>query len=326
MKLKHLTLAIAATASIFTVTTAHAENWRMATPYPEQNFHTQNIRQFVADIKEATDGKLDITVHPGGSLIKPMEIKNAVRSRQIEMGEFILSGMANEHPIFALDAVPFLASSHEDSWKLYQVSKPYIEEVLEKQNLKLLYSVAWPPQGMYTTTPISKIEDLNGMRMRAYSPQTERLAQLSGAIPTQIEATDVAQAFSTGRVNAMITSSSTGVNSAAWDFLNHYYDVQAFLPKNAIIVNKRNWDALDEATQKAVLDAAAQAEERGWKMSKEDMVKQNQTLKDNGIEVSEGSEELRQSLRKIGEQMSAEWSKEAGAEGEAIIAEFNKDS
>ena len=324
MTLKPLTLAIAATASIFTVTTAHAENWRMATPYPEQNFHTQNIKQFVADIKEATQGKLDITVHPGGSLIKPMEIKNAARSRQIEMGEFILSGMANEHPLFALDSVPFLATSHDASWKLYQISKPSLEQLLEKQNLKLLYSVAWPPQGMYTTTPVSKIEDLSGMRMRAYSPQTERLAQLSGAIPTQIEATDVAQAFSTGRVNAMITSSSTGVNSAAWDFLKYYYDVQAFLPKNAVVVNKRSWDGLDEATQKAVLDAAAKAEERGWEMSKEDMVKQNQTLVDNGIELSPGSEELRQSLRKIGEQMAAEWSIQAGAAGEAIIAKFKK--
>ncbi|SUA64394.1 Solute-binding protein [Oligella urethralis] len=324
MKLTRLSLAIAASSAIFTVSTAYAENWRMATPYPEQNFHTQNIKQFAADIKEATQGKLNITVHPGGSLIKPMEIKNATRSRQIEMGEFILSGMANEHPLFALDSVPFLATSHDASWKLYQISKPALEELLDKQNLKLLYSVAWPPQGMYTTTPVSKLEDLSGMRMRAYSPQTERLAQLSGAVPTQIEATDVAQAFSTGRVNAMITSSSTGVNSAAWDFLKYYYDVQAFLPKNAVVVNKRSWSSLDEDTQKAVLAAAAKAEERGWELSKEDMVKQNQTLIDNGIELSPGSEELRQALLKIGTQMAAEWSKEAGAEGEAILKEFNQ--
>lgn len=296
----------------------------MATPYPEQNFHTQNIKQFAADIKEATQGKLNITVHPGGSLIKPMEIKNATRSRQIEMGEFILSGMANEHPLFALDSVPFLATSHDASWKLYQISKRALEELLDKQNLKLLYSVAWPPQGMYTTTPVSKLEDLSGMRMRAYSPQTERLAQLSGDVPTQIEATDVAQAFSTGRVNAMIISSSTGVNSAAWDFLKYYYDVQAFLPKNAVVVNKRSWSSLDEDTQKVVLAAAAKAEERGWELSKEDMVKQNQTLIDNGIELSPGSEELRQALLKIGTQMAAEWSKEAGAEGETILNEFNQ--
>lgn len=296
----------------------------MATPYPEQNFHTQNIKQFAADIKEATQGKLNITVHPGGSLIKPMEIKNATRSRQIEMGEFILSGMANEHPLFALDSVPFLATSHDASWKLYQISKRALEELLDKQNLKLLYSVAWPPQGMYTTTPVSKLEDLSGMRMRAYSPQTERLAQLSGDVPTQIEATDVAQAFSTGRVNAMIISSSTGVNSAAWDFLKYYYDVQAFLPKNAVVVNKRSWSSLDEDTQKVVLAAAAKAEERGWELSKEDMVKQNQTFIDNGIELSPGTEELRQALLKIGTQMAAEWSKKAGAEGEAILNEFNQ--
>ena len=190
--------------------------------------------------------------------------------------------------------------------------------------MQLLYSVAWPPQGMYTDRAIATIDDLKGLRMRAYSPQTERLAQLSGAVPTQIEAADLAQAFTTGRVNAMITSASTGVNSSAWDFLSHYYDVAAFLPKNVVVVNKRSFDSLDEATKKVVLEAAAKAEQRGWEKSREDRIKQTKTLVDNGIEVSAGSDELRAALREIGNQMAQEWSKEAGAQGVEIIEAFNQ--
>ena len=321
MKLKQLVFVGAAVA--FSLSAAQAQTWRMATAYPEANFHTQNINQFVKEIEEGTGGKLTINVHPGGSLIKPAEIKNATRSRQIEMGEFIISGLANENPVFALDSVPFMATSYDESFKMYQVSKPYLDELFAKQNLKVLYSVAWPPQGLYTERPIEKIEDLKGLRMRAYSPQTERLAQLAGAVPTQIEATDLAQAFTTGRVNAMITSASTGVNSSAWDFLTHYYDVAAFLPKNVVVVNKRSFEALDEATQKVIVDAAAKAEQRGWEMSKEDRIKQGQVLRDHGIIVSEGTEELRTALQAIGAKMATEWSKEAGKQGEDIIQAYS---
>ena len=321
MKLKQLVFVGAAVA--FSLSTAQAQTWRMATAYPEANFHTQNINQFVKEIEEGTGGKLTINVHPGGSLIKPAEIKNATRSRQIEMGEFIISGLANENPVFALDSVPFMATSYDESFKMYQVSKPYLDELFAKQNLKVLYSVAWPPQGLYTERPIEKIEDLKGLRMRAYSPQTERFAQLAGAVPTQIEATDLAQAFTTGRVNAMITSASTGVNSSAWDFLTHYYDVAAFLPKNVVVVNKRSFEALDEATQKVIIDAAAKAEQRGWDMSKEDRIKQGQVLRDHGITVSEGTEELRTALQAIGAKMATEWSKEAGKQGEDIIQAYS---
>ena len=321
MKLKQLVFVGAAVA--FSLSAAQAQTWRMATAYPEDNFHTQNINQFVKEIEEGTGGKLTINVHPGGSLIKPAEIKNATRSRQIEMGEFIISGLANENPVFALDSVPFMATSYDESFKMYQVSKPYLDELFAKQNLKVLYSVAWPPQGLYTERPIEKIEDLKGLRMRAYSPQTERFAQLAGAVPTQIEATDLAQAFTTGRVNAMITSASTGVNSSAWDFLTHYYDVAAFLPKNVVVVNKRSFEALDEATQKVIIDAAAKAEQRGWDMSKEDRIKQGQVLRDHGITVSEGTEELRTALQAIGAKMATEWSKEAGKQGEDIIQAYS---
>ncbi|MGB3705132.1 MAG: TRAP transporter substrate-binding protein [Castellaniella sp.] len=320
--MRFCTTIVAGMAFALSAVTAQAETWQMATPYPESNFHTQNILQFAKDVNAATDGKLQIKVHAAGSLIKHQEIKNAVRSQQIQIGEFIISNLANENPIFALDSVPFVAVSFEDSRKLYQVSKPAIEEELGRQNVKVLFSVPWPPQGLYTDRPVEKIEDLHGLKFRAYSPQTERLAQLAGAVPTQVEVPDLAQAFTTGRVNAMLTSTSTGVNTKAWDYLKYFYDVAAFLPKNIVVVNQRVFDALDPATQKAVLESAATAEKRGWDMAATDHVDQRKVLQEHGITVGNGSEALNASLQEIGKAMGSEWSKEAGERGETILKAY----
>jgi len=315
---------VASVAISLLSTAAIAETvWQMPTPYPEANFHTRNIQQFAARIAEASKGELKIVVHPAGSLIKHAEIKNAARSGQVEIGEFIISNLANEDPIFALDAVPFLAASFEDSARLYKVSKEALTKKLAEQRLMPLFSVPWPGQGLYTDRVINTVNDLRGLKMRAYSPQTERLAQLLGAVPTQVEVPDLAQAFSTGRINAMITSTSTGVNASAWDFLTHFYDVSSFLPKNIIVVNRRAFERLSPELQKIVLDAAAAAEERGWKMAQEDHLAMRKVLEEKGIKVSNGSEQLNAALREIGKTMGQEWSKEAGATGAAIIKAFN---
>lgn len=319
------TFVFASFAMVFGSTHAGlAGQWNMPTPYPAGSFHTQNIQQFAEDIETATDGALSITVHPAGSLVKHAEIKNAVRSGQVQIGEFLLSRLSNENPIFEADALPFLAASYEDSYKLWKAQRALISEVLAKQRLTVLYAVPWPPQGIYTSAPVNQIDDLSGMRFRTYNAATERLAQLAGAVPTQIEVPDIPQAFSTGRVEGMITSSTTGVNAKAWDFLDHYYDTQAFLPKNVIVVNTQALDSLPQDQREAVLAAAARAEERGWEMSRQETEVQTRTLGDNGIAVAEPSPSLRRALNQIGETMAAEWADRAGNTGAELLDEFRK--
>jgi len=302
---------------------AAAQSWDMPTPYPEGNFHTQNILQFAEDVAAATDGALEITVHSAGSLIPHPEIKNAVRSRQVPIGEFLLSRLSNEDPVFEADAVPFLADSYPDAEALWAASREPVAELLDRQNLQVLYAVPWPPQGLYASREIASVEDMAGLRFRTYNAATERLAQLAGAVPTQVEVPDIPQAFATGRVDAMITSASTGVNAKAWDFLSHYYDTQAFLPKNVVVVNRGAFDGLDEAVREAVLEAAAAAEARGWDASMAEAEAQTQTLADNGIVVAEPSDALAEGLADIGETMTQEWAERAGAAGEAILEAYN---
>ncbi|MBV6273987.1 TRAP transporter substrate-binding protein [Alcaligenaceae bacterium CGII-47] len=312
-------LMVAGLAVALSTSVAQAETWQMATPYPESNFHTKNVLQFVKDIDIATEGKLQIKVHSAGSLIKHPEIKNAVRSRQIQIGEFFISILANEGPIYALDSVPFVASSFAEARQLYQASRPELEKQLGKQGIKVLYSVAWPPQGLYADRPIEKVADLEGLKFRVYNSQLARLAQLVGAVPAQVEVPDLAQAFTTGRVNAMLTATSTGVDSKAWDYLKYFYDVKAYLPKNIVVVNQSLFDALDPSVQQAVLNAAAAAETRGWEMAEADHLAKKQVLIDQGMRVSDGSNALNTELHKIGGQMADEWSKNAGEVGKQVL-------
>lgn len=302
---------------------ATAATWDMPTPYPEGNFHTKNILQFAQDIDKATGGALKIKVHSNGSLFKHPEIKNAVRSGQVPIGEILLSNLGNESPIFAVDSLPFLAANYDAAKKLWNASREATNKLFDQQGMMVLYSVPWPPQGIYTRKELKTIDDMKGIKFRTYNPATSQLAKLAGAVPTQVEAADIPQAFSTGRVDAMITSASTGVNSKAWDFVSHYHDTQAWLPKNVVLVNKKSFRALDKKTQDAILKAAKDAEERGWKASVEENVVMTKTLADKGVKVVTPSPELKAGLQKIGEQMSKEWAEKAGKDGEAILKAYH---
>ena len=301
---------------------AVAQEWNMPTPYSDKVFHTQNIIQFADDVSAATDGALKITVHSAGSLFKHADIKNAVRSAQVPIGEFFLSRLANEDAAFGLDSLPFLAASYDDAAKLWAAQKPVITELLAKQNLMPLFSVPWPAQGLYTKQEINSVSDLAGLKFRAYNAALETFATLAGASPTQVEAPDIPQAFATGQVEAMITSPSTGVSSKAWDFLSYYTPINAWVPKNIVVVNKRAFDALDPAVQQAVLDAAAKAEERGWAMSKAEADAKTATLAENGINVVQPSDELIAGLRDIGAEMLADTLANASDAAKQVVATY----
>ena len=298
--------------------------WDMPTGYPASNFHTENIRQFVADIDKATAGKLKITVHDSGSLFKANEIKRAVQGGQAEIGEIIISGFSNEDPMFGIDSIPFLATGYTEAQKLWKVSKPATEARLAKQGIKVLYSVAWPPQGIFSAKPISSAADLKGVKWRAYNPNTSRIAQLVGAQPVTIQAAELTQALATGAVSAFMTSGATGYDSKVWEQVKYYYEVNAWLPKDLVIVAQKAFDTLDKPTQAAVLKAAEAAEVRGWKTSEEKNVWYKEQLVKNGMSVEKGSEQLRADFRKIGLTMIADWTTQTGAEGQAIIDAYRK--
>src|SRR5688572_1753549 len=279
----------------------------MPTPYSDGQFHTINVKQFPDVVKKATGGKLDIVVHSNGLLIKHPDMLRAVSTGQVNIAEFLLGQFGNEDPIFAADNIPFVGTGYENAYRFYQAQRPLLEKRLAGRGLRLLYSVAWPGQGLYTRTALKSVDDLKGTKLRTYSPQTARLAELLGASPTVIQVPEVPQAFATGTVHAMITSSATGASTKVWEFVKNYYLTNAFHPKNVVVVNERAFQRLSEGEKKALMSAAAAAEKRGWELSGQREQSANKLLATNGVSVLEPDAPMKAAFEKIGEIMLAEW-------------------
>jgi len=319
------TFIAAAVAGAFALASGAAQaqtKWDMPTPYSDGEFHTINVRQFAEDVKKATNGQLDLVVHSNGSLIKHPDMLRAVSTGQVSIAEFLLGQFGNEEPVFNADNVPFLAAGYDNAWKLYQAQKPVLEKKLQGRGLRLLYSVAWPGQGLYTKSPLKGVEDFKGVKFRTYSAYTARLAELLGAIPTVIQVPEVPQAFATGTISAMITSSATGSSTKAWEFVKNYYMTNAMHPKNVVAVNERAYQKLS-ATQQAVLaKVAAGAEKRGWEASRQREASANKMLADNGMTVHTPDAAMMSAMNRIGDTIAVEWLKAAGADGEAIVKSY----
>jgi TRAP-type C4-dicarboxylate transport system substrate-binding protein len=298
--------------------------WDLPAAYPASNFHTENITQFAKDVETATSGKLKITVHANASLFKAPEIKRAVQGGQAQIGEILLVNFENENPIFGADGIPFLASSYADSKRLYAAQKPVLDKILGAQGMKILYAVAWPPQGLFVKKELASVADMRGVKWRAYSPATAKMAELIGAQPVTIQAAEVSQAFATGVVDSMMTSGATGYDTKIYESVKYLYDTQAWLPKNAVIVNLKAFNALDAATQAAVTKAAADAEARGWASSAEKNEWYKAELTKKGMKILSPSPKLAADLKQVGTIMLADWEKKAGADGQTLINAYRK--
>lgn len=298
--------------------------WNLASAYPPDNFHTENLAQFAKDADALSGGKLAITLQPNAVLFKAPEIKRAVATGQVQAGEVLLSLHENEDAIFGIDVVPFLATSYAEAAKLWKVSRPAVEKKLAAQGLMLLYAVPWPPQGLFSKTPVAKVEDLKGAKWRAYNAGTSRIGEAVGAQSVTVQQAELAQALATGVVTALITSGATGYDVKIWESIPNFYDIQAWLPKNAVFVNKAAFDALDKPTQEAVLKAAAAAEARGWKASEEKTKWYYEQLAAKGTAVAPPSPELKAGFQKIGAALTEAWLAKAGADGKAIVGAYEQ--
>ena len=298
--------------------------WDLPAAYPATNFHTENLVQFANDVDKASGGKLRITVHPNASLFKAPEIKRAVQGGQAQIGEVLLVNFQNEWQIFGADGLPFLADSYDSAVKLWRVQKPMLERKLAEQGMMVLYAVPWPPQGIYSKRPLASGADLKGMKWRAYSPATARIAELLGAQPVTVQAAELSQAMATGVVESYMSSGSTGFDTKTFEHLKFWYDTQAWLPKNAVLVNRRAFEQLDKATQDAVMKAAADAEVRGLAASKRVNTESLDKLKANGMQILPPPPALAADLKKVGEVLLKEWLDKAGPEGRQLVDAFRK--
>ena len=302
---------------------AQAEKWDMPMAYSATNFHSETGQQFAECVTAGTNGDIEIVTHPSGSLFKGGDIKRAIQTGQAPIGERLMSGHQNENAVFGFDSIPFLATSFDDSARLFEAAKPTMEKLLDEQNLVMLYAVPWPPQGLYFKKEVNSVADMKGIKFRSYNNATARLAELTGMLPVSIEAAEISQAFATGVAESMVSSGATGYDRKVWESLTHFYEVDAWLPYNYVMVNKDVWNDTSDASKGVIRGCAQLAEYAGTWRSKEYTGFTMAGLAAGGMTVGPAGDALVAELKAIGETMSAEWLEAAGDDGKAIIEAFN---
>ena len=321
--MKKVALAATLATICFSATSIQAgEKWDMPMAYSATNFHSATGAEFAKCITTGTGGDIEVTTHPSGSLFKGGDIKRAIQTGQAPIGERLLSGHQNENALFGFDSVPFLATSFDDSAKLWEAAKEPMTKLLDEQGLVLLYSVPWPPQGLYFKKEVNSVADMKGIKFRSYNNATARLAELTGMLPVSIEAAEISQAFATGVAEAMVSSGSTGYDRKVWESLTHFYEVDAWLPRNYVMVNKDVWGKVSDANKNVIKGCAQMAEYAGNWRSKEYTGFTLNGLRAGGMTVGPAGEGLVGELKEIGKTMTAEWLEAAGDQGKAIVDAF----
>ena len=302
---------------------AHAQTqWKLATGYRAESFHTRNVVQFAQDVERASGGALRIEVHANNALFKLGEIPQAVQDGKAQAGETIMTSLVQGMPIAGADTVPFLVRSYADARRLWDLQRPLIDGHFAAKGLKALYAVPWPPQGLFSIGPVRSSADFKGTRMRTYNPATVRIAELLGATPVDVPMVEVNKALSAGKLDSMITSALTGVENQVWGQIKQYYGINAWLPKNIVFVNQQAFDALPPAARQAVTQAAAEAETRGWALSAAVAEESVGELQRKGIKVERASAELDTELKRLGERFSREWVQSVGNEANKIFIPY----
>ncbi len=316
--------ALAASAATIALADAHAQAWDMPMAYPASNFHSEMGVMFADRVRALTDGAIDITVHAGGALIGGSDIKRAIQTGQVPIGERLMSGHANEDPILAWDNVPFLATTYADNQRLWEAARGPVNEVLAEQNLVTLYTCPWPGQGFYFDQAVESSADTQGIKFRSYNAATATFAEALGMIPVQVEAAELSQALATGVVSAFISSGSTGYDSQVWEQLSHYYKVNAWLPRNYVMVNGDVWAGLDADMQAAVQEAADEVGAACLARSEELTNFYFSELEANGMTVADAGPEFLAELQEIGAGMQAQWLEDTGEAGQAILDAYRE--
>ncbi len=298
---------------------ASAENWDMPVAYGESTYHTATAREFAQCVSTATGGELTLTVHSAGSLLSGSKIKSAISTGNVQIGERLLSAHQDQHPIFGIDSVPFLASSFEESERLWLATRPVMNEVLREQNLHMLYSVPWPPQGLFSDRKVDEIADLEGARFRSYNQATARLAELIGMQAVRVAAADLNAALETGTAQSLISSAATGYGRGVWQHLSHFYAVDAWLPRNHVMVNLDAWKGLSPEHRNILSACGRMAEYAGLYRAREYNQLTMSALRDEGMLVDIPGGVLRAQLLELGRNMVAEWLVTAGPEASDAI-------
>ncbi|NPA73910.1 MAG: TRAP transporter substrate-binding protein [Epsilonproteobacteria bacterium] len=291
--------------------------------YGANNFHTKGAEKFAKLVAKYTNNTVQITVHAGSSLVKGNPLK-AVKDGTVALTDMFIPFTSGGGKVFGISALPFIANSYADAYRLYQISKPAYEKTFKKWNQKLLYAVSWPPSGLYTKKPIKSIADFKGLKTRTYDKNSATFINMAGGSAVALAWGEVYSALRTGMVNSVVTSSASGKDGKFWEVLDYFTKINYAYPLQAVTINLDYWNALSKPQQQAILKAAKETEKAQWQASKDEDKIALKTLAEHGMKISDATPQLKKSLDEIANKMLKQYLEDASPMIKKIFKEYRK--
>ena len=266
--LRKLMLSLIATGAVaagFASSAFAQTKWDLPLVWPDANYIVKDVRMFADKVKEATGGSLIITLHSGGSLgFKGPEMLAAVRDGLVPIGDMLLNQQVGEDKLLGIESLPYLIGSFDELESFHKKYNVLLEEIFTKNNQKILFSIPWPQQQIWTKKEIKTIADMKGIKIRSYDKSSTEIFAAAGMNPVQLPWGEVVPSIAAGVIDAVATSAPSAVDGAFWEFLKYGYPTRQTWNTDIVSVNLDAWKKLTDQQRKALVDAATALEPVFW--------------------------------------------------------------
>jgi TRAP-type C4-dicarboxylate transport system substrate-binding protein len=280
----------------------------------------QAVQRLADEVKQKTNGDLNITVHLGGSLpIKADGITAAVADNVVQIADDGFS--TGTIPISAILRLPMLLQSYAEMDKAMAILRPHLDADYAKRGIVVLGQYTYPFQVAWGRKKLTSLSDIKGLKLRVTSVEQGEFVRRFGGVPLTLGSPDVAAALDRGLVEGVFTASSGG--GLVWhDLLKYRYAFPTSFVNSTLVVNKDALDKLPPAEQKILRDAGAEA--AAWATTEMKRVEDIDTAKfaKEGMILADAKpDEVKEATDKLRPYWE-EWAKHHGPEAVAVLKEI----
>ena len=300
--------------------------WEIATEYPASAMPGEGIALFAKLVTERSGGR--VTVMPSFDAakgIKSGDMVAAVQQRRIQAGDAFGGALGPVHPLLALSSLPFLVASLDDAARLAEAARPAYARVFGSLGQRLLYTTPWPASGIWSKAALTSAADVSRLSIRTYDTTSTAVFSAAGAKALNVSFADAMPKLKDGTVDAVLSSGDGGAGRRLWDFTRHFTAVNYALPLSFATLNAGDYEALPADLKQIVDEAAAETERRQWTAIRTRLEENYARMRANGVAIADPAPaDLTGALARAAQGAIAEWRRQAGQEGEAILAAFGK--
>lgn len=275
-------------------------------------------------VRERTDGRINIKVYPGTSLVQGDQTREftAIRQGVIDMAIGSTINWSPQVKELNLFSLPFLMPDYAAIDALTQGKVG--EQLFDVLSKKGVVPLAWGENGYRqlsnSTREVKEPADIKGMKLRVVgSPLYIDTFTALGANPTQMSWADAQPALASGAVDGQENPLSIYAGAKLYDVGQKYLSLWNYVADPLVfVVNKDVWNSWSADDQKIVREAAIEAGQQELEIARKGVTNEDDSMlkeiESHGVTVTTLSPEQIEAFAKVTQPVFEKWAKEIGAD------------